>query len=97
MQAQITEEERAVFIQTFEAFGQITRSNCRRVDGHITTGDLKTVLKKLGQNPTDSEIAELIRVCDIHKNGEIEINEFCRYMGELRRKVKICTSVAARL
>ena len=79
-----------MFIQTFEAFGQITRSNCRRVDGHITTGlDLKTVLKKLGQNPTDSEIAELIRVCDIHK---IEINEFCRYMGELRRKVKICTS-----
>ena len=77
-----------MIIQTFEAFGQITRSNCRRVDGHITTGDLKTVLKKLGQNPTDEEIAELTRVCDIiHKNGEIEINDFCHYVGELRRKV----------
>ena len=45
------------------------------------------MLKKLGQNPTDEETAELIRVCDVDKNGEIEFNEFCRYLVELRRKV----------
>ena len=89
VQAQITEEERAAFIQTFEAFGQIRRSNCRRVDGHITSGDLKTVLKKLGQNPTNEETAEFVRVCDVDKNGEIEFNEFCRYLVELRKKVRL--------
>ena len=56
-------------------------------DGHITSGELKTVLKKLGQNPTDAEIAEFIKVCDVDKNGTIEFNEFCRYLVTLRRKV----------
>lgn len=56
-------------------------------DGHITTGELKTVLAKLGQNPTDEEVAEFVKCCDTDKNGTIEFSEFCRYLVELRRKV----------
>lgn len=62
-------------------------------DGHITSGELKTVLKKLGQNPTDAEIAEFIKVCDVDKNGTIEFSEFCRYLVESRRKVSDCNPV----
>jgi len=57
-------------------------------DGHITSKELKTVLKKLGQNPTDEEIADFIKVCDVDKNGTIELGEFCRYMVGLRRMVR---------
>lgn len=74
-------------MQVFEAFGQIRRSNCRRVDGHITSGELRTVLKKLGQNPTDVEVAEIIKTCDVDKNGTVEFNEFWRYLVEMRKKV----------
>lgn len=57
-------------------------------DGHITSKELKTVLKKLGQNPTDEEIADFIKACDVDKNGTIEFGEFCRYLVGLRRKVR---------
>lgn len=63
-------------------------------DGHITSSEVKTVLKKLGQNPTDEEVAEFIKVCDVDKNGTIEFNEFCRYLVELRRKVSMHTANA---
>ena len=58
-------------------------------DGHITSGELKTVLKKLGQNPTEQELSEFIRTCDVDKNGTIEFGEFCRYLVDSRRKVRI--------
>ena len=61
-------------------------------DGHITSGELKTVMKKLGQNPSDDEVAEFIKVCDVDKNGTIEFNEFCRYLVETRRKVRFAIS-----
>lgn len=57
-------------------------------DGHITSSEVKTVLRKLGQNPSDEEVAEFIKVCDTDKNGTIEFNEFCRYLVETRRKVR---------
>ena len=57
-------------------------------DGHITSAELKEVLGKLGQNPTDKEVAEFIKVCDVDKNGMIEFGEFCAYLVKLRRKVR---------
>lgn len=58
-------------------------------DGHVTSGELKYVLDKLGHKPTDAEIHEFIEVCDIDKNGTIEFNEFCKYLVSLRRKVSL--------
>ena len=84
-QAQISEQEKAAFKQAFDSFDV-------NKDGHITSSELKTVLKKLGQSPTDAEIAEFIKACDVDKNGTIEFNEFCRYLVELRRKVSLIST-----
>lgn len=81
MQAQITEEERTAFKKVFDQFDV-------NKDGHITSSELKTVLKKLGQNPSDEEVAEFIKVCDKDKNGTIEFGEFCRYLVDQRRQVR---------
>ena len=59
-------------------------------DGHITTGELTTVLKKLGQNPSTEEVADFVKVCDKDKNGTIEFNEFCSYLVNFRRKASLC-------
>ena len=42
------------------------------IDGHITTKELGTVLRSLGQNPTDSELQHLINQVDYNRNGMIE-------------------------
>ena len=81
-QAQITGDERAAFKVVFDEFDV-------NKDGHVTSGELKTVLKKLGQNPTEQELADFIKACDVDKNGTIEFGEFCRYLVDLRRKVRI--------
>ena len=78
---QITDVEREAFKKAFDEFDV-------NKDGHITSSELKTVLKKLGQNPTDQEIADFIKACDVDKNGTIEFGEFCRYLVGLRRKVR---------
>lgn len=64
-------------------------------DGHIANGELKTVLKKLGQNHSEEELYEFIQACDVNKNGTIEFDEFCRYLVYLRRKVRIRTAYIA--
>ena len=67
-------------------------------DGHITTKELKSALKKLGQNPPDRDVTKFIQVCDIDKNGTIEFEEFCRYLVRLRREViAICKQLTSSL
>ena len=78
---QITDAEREAFKKQFDLFD-------KNKDGHITSAELKEVLGKLGQNPTDEEIAEFIKVCDVDKNGTIEFGEFCTYLVKLRREVR---------
>lgn len=77
----ITDTERAGFKKVYDEFDL-------NKDGHITASELKNVLKKLGQNPSDEEVQEFIKACDTDKNGTIEFNEFCRYLVGLRRKVR---------
>ena len=63
-------------------------------DGHITTGELKTVMKKLGQNPSNEEVAEFVKVCDKDKNGTIEFSEFCNYLVAHRHKASADRSLS---
>ncbi|CAG5110485.1 Oidioi.mRNA.OKI2018_I69.chr2.g4884.t1.cds [Oikopleura dioica] len=49
-------------------------------DGKITTKELGTVLRSLGQNPTDGELQELINQVDYNRNGVIEFDEFVDLM-----------------
>lgn len=76
----ITEVEREAFKKTFDEYDV-------NKDGHITAGELQTVLGKLGQKPSKEDIDEFIKACDTDKNGTIEFNEFCKYLVQLRRKV----------
>ncbi|RWW24937.1 hypothetical protein GW17_00010745 [Ensete ventricosum] len=53
--------------------------------GCITLEELGTVIKSLGQNPSEEELQEMIREVDSDGNGTIELAEFVSLMS---RKVK---------
>ncbi|KAJ8309338.1 hypothetical protein KUTeg_014212 [Tegillarca granosa] len=48
--------------------------------GSITAKELGTVMKSLGQNPTEQEIEDMINEVDEDGNGEIEFEEFLAMM-----------------
>ncbi|CAL9052493.1 calmodulin-like [Musa acuminata AAA Group] len=54
-------------------------------DGCITLEELGTVIKSLGQDPSEEELQEMIREVDSDGNGTIEFGEFLNLMA---RKVK---------
>ena len=54
-------------------------------DGTITTKELGTVMKTLGQNATDAELSDMINEVDADGSGTIEFQEFLVLMA---RKMK---------
>ena len=44
--------------------------------GSIELNELKAVMKKLGQNPTEAELVEMINSVDDNGDNEIDFNEF---------------------
>jgi len=54
-------------------------------DGTIGVGQLGTVMRALGQNPTDAEIQDMVNEVDADGNGTIEFPEFLTLMA---RKMK---------
>ncbi|KAK4052744.1 hypothetical protein OIV83_002031 [Microbotryomycetes sp. JL201] len=54
-------------------------------DGTITTRELGTVMRSLGQNPTEAELADMINEVDADGNGQIDFPEFLTMMA---RKMK---------
>ncbi|WOL19637.1 calmodulin-1-like [Canna indica] len=54
-------------------------------DGCITLDELATVIKSLGQNPTEEELQEMIQEVDADGSGTIEFGEFLNLMA---RKMK---------
>ena len=50
-------------------------------DGRITTGELGTVMRSLGQDPTDTELRDMVNEIDIDGNGTIEFSEFVAMMA----------------
>ncbi|XP_014787760.1 neo-calmodulin [Octopus bimaculoides] len=61
-----------------EAFTMFDRDK----DGKITARELGTVLRSLGQNPTEQEIRDMINEVDFDGNGTIEFNEFLAMMSK---------------
>lgn len=50
-------------------------------DGVITTRELGTVMRQLGQNPTEAEILQMIKELDKDSDGTISFNEFALLMA----------------
>ncbi|GFR80901.1 calmodulin [Elysia marginata] len=74
-----------LFISEFkEAFSLFDKDG----DGTITTKELGTVMRSLGQNPTEAELQDMINEVDADGNGTIDFPEFLTMMA---RKIKaIC-------
>uniref|UniRef100_A0A0M3IGY0 Calmodulin n=1 Tax=Ascaris lumbricoides TaxID=6252 RepID=A0A0M3IGY0_ASCLU len=70
-----------VFLEFKEAFSLFDKDG----DGTITTKELGTVMRSLGQNPTEAELQDMINEVDADGNGTIDFPEFLTMMA---RKMK---------
>lgn len=75
---QLSEEQIAEFKEAFSLFD-------KDGDGTITTKELGTVMRSLGQNPTEAELQDMINEVDADGNGTIDFPEFLTMMA---RKMK---------
>lgn len=69
----LTADELETFKEAFTVFD-------RNQDGSINTKELSTVMRSLGQNPTDAEVQDMINEVDVDGSGAIEFPEFCVMM-----------------
>ena len=74
MAEQLTEEQIAEFKEAFSLFD-------KDGDGTITTKELGTVMRSLGQNPTEAELQDMINEVDADGNGTIDFPEFLSLMA----------------
>ncbi|TPX15109.1 calmodulin [Thyridium curvatum] len=74
----LTEEQVSEFKEAFSLFD-------KDGDGQITTKELGTVMRSLGQNPSESELQDMINEVDADSNGTIDFPEFLTMMA---RKMK---------
>jgi calmodulin len=78
MADQLTEEQIAEFKEAFSLFD-------KDGDGTITTKELGTAMRSLGQNPTEAELQDMVNEVDADGNGTIDFLEFLTMMA---RKMK---------
>lgn len=71
----LTADELATFQEAFTVFD-------KNQDGTITTKELSTVMRSLGQNPTDAEVQDMINEVDVDGSGAIEFPEFCLMLAK---------------
>ncbi|EFJ14562.1 hypothetical protein SELMODRAFT_413463 [Selaginella moellendorffii] len=74
----LTEEQLREFRDAFSLFD-------KDGDGSITTKELGIVMRSLGQNPSDTELLDMINEVDVDGNGTIDWTEFLVLMA---RKMK---------
>jgi calmodulin len=52
-------------------------------DGTISADELGTIMRSLGQTPSEAELREIIQRGDLDRNGTIDFNEFLTMMGNI--------------
>jgi len=86
MADQLTEEQIAEFKEAFSLFD-------KDGDGTITTKELGTVMRSLGQNPTEAELADMINEVDADGSGTIDFPEVTTpYPALLRSSASVCAT-----
>ena len=73
MSENLTENQKEEFKEAFSLFD-------KDGDGTVSTKELGQVMRTLGQNPTESELNDMIKEVDIDGNGEIDFEEFVDLM-----------------
>jgi calmodulin len=71
----LSEDEIAEFKEAFSMFD-------KNGDGTISSHELGTIMRSLGQNPTESELMDMINEVDIDGNGIIDFKEFLNMMAK---------------
>jgi calmodulin len=75
-----TDEQIAEFKEAFSLFD-------KDGNGRITSSELGTVMRSLGQNPTEAELQDMINEVDADGNGTIDFDEFLHMMGKKMNNV----------
>ncbi|KAJ8427392.1 hypothetical protein Cgig2_008808 [Carnegiea gigantea] len=78
MANQLNNDQIAEFKEAFSFFD-------KDGDGSITTKELGTVMRALGQNPTEAELQDMIKEVDADQSGTLNFTEFLNLMA---RKMK---------
>ncbi|ELU00395.1 hypothetical protein CAPTEDRAFT_170361 [Capitella teleta] len=71
----LSEEQIGEFREAFSLFD-------KNGDGKITTSELGTVMRSLGQNPTEAELQDMVNEVDSDGNGTIDFDEFLIMMAK---------------
>ena len=74
MAESLNEEQIAEIKEAFSLFD-------KNGDGKISSKELGTVMRSLGQNPTEAEIQSMINEVDTDRNGSLEFPEFLTMMA----------------
>ena len=72
---ELTEEQKKEYTQAFEVFD-------KNKDGMISRQELKTIMRSLGQNPTEDDIEEMLLNVDRDKDGQISYEEFMKIISQ---------------
>merc|ERR1712093_800367 len=78
MAMEFTDEDKAGFRKNFNLFD-------KKRTGAIPISDMGTVLRSLGQNPTEAELQALMEEVDKDKSGTIEFDEFVDLMARTNK------------
>ncbi|XP_052835756.1 calmodulin-A-like [Drosophila gunungcola] len=64
------------------SFKQLNRNE----RGVITIRELGTMIRSLGENPSEKELEEIFKASDLDCNGEIDFREFCLVMARFENE-----------
>ncbi|ALC46953.1 And [Drosophila busckii] len=73
--SELTDEQIAEYKEAFALFDKAG-------EGTINSTELGTLMKSLGQNPTEAELKDLVNEVDVNGDGLIDFSEFCTLMNK---------------
>ncbi|XP_006774256.1 PREDICTED: calmodulin-like [Myotis davidii] len=82
MADQLTEEQIAEFKEALSLF-------YKKSDGTITAKELVTIMRSLGQNPTETKLQDMIHEVDADGDGTIDFPEFLTMMARKRKDTDV--------